>query len=551
MSILDEEERRLFMRTRTINFKNKSSVFWKYFSENTTDTRCMRNTANFYIRNTMTGIQKSPEKRTALETEVLHDVFTGIQKANSEARKRFLSKCELFIRTGGMKSAVQRSKLVQTVFPYPTKGKWFLSYETLDAIFKNTDHPVYRRMNSQVNQNAVRKTVKSWMGYFKSMKEYAACPEKFLGKPKLPGYIRTQQATAWWTKQTAKLSFQAGMAYLQFVNLKEVLCIGKESQYRGVNYVKTEVKHFHGQYRILITLDDHVKEPELPKNPKRILGIDPGVDNLLTVAGNFGKAPFIIRGGVVKSINQRFNKRRAELVASLTKGYDNSHSHKDSHALDALSRKREDTLRDIFYKCTWYLVRYAKVHRVDVIVIGYNPLQKQEISMGKQNNQTFVSIPFQKLRETIRMIAHREGIPVVMQDESYTSKASCLDQDPVPDYKQEEVPPEFSGKRIKRGLYQSAKSILINADVNGAANIIRKRYPDAFKGQCMSYLYRTTESVNIQDWYLPYRERRNSKRHTCSRISRVRHGCRSDRRIELMKTFGCTRKIWTPVKTAA
>lgn len=70
------------MRTRTINFKNKSSVFWKYFTENTTDTRCMRNTANFYIRNTMTGIRKSPEERTALETEVLHDVFTGIQKAN-------------------------------------------------------------------------------------------------------------------------------------------------------------------------------------------------------------------------------------------------------------------------------------------------------------------------------------------------------------------------------------------------------------------------------------------------------------------------------------
>lgn len=539
------------MRTRAINFKNKSSVFWKYFSENTTDTRCMRNTANFYIRNTMTGIQKSPEERTSLETEVLHDVFTGIQKANKEAEERFLSKWEPLFKTGGMKSAVQRSKLVQTMFLYPTKDKWFLNYETLDAIFKKTNHPVYRRMNSQVNQNAIRKTVKSWMGYFKSMKEYAACPEKFLGKPKLPGYIHTQQATAWWTKQTAKLSFKAGKAYLQFVNLKETLCVGKDSQYQGLKYVKTEIKPFHGQFRILITLDDHVKEPELPKNPKRILGIDPGVDNLLTVAGNFRKAPFIIRGGVVKSINQRFNKRRAELIASLTRGCDSSHSRKDSRALDALSRKREDTLRDIFYKCAWYLVRYAKVHRVEVIVIGYNPLQKQEISIGKQNNQSFVSIPFQKLWETIQMVAHRAGIPVVMQDESYTSKASCLDHDPVPDYKKGDVPPEFSGKRIERGLYRSAKGILINADVNGAANIIRKQYPDAFKGQRMSYLYRTTESVNIQDWYLPYRKRGNSKRHTCSQTSKVRHDYRSEQRIELMKTFEYTRKVWTPVKSAA
>lgn len=539
------------MKTRTINFKNKSSVFWKYFTENTTDTRCMRNTANFYIRNTMTGIRKSPEERTALETEVLHDVFTGIQKANREAEKRFLSKWERLVKTGGMKSAIRRSRLVQTVFSYPTKDKWFLNYETLDAIFKETSHPVYRRMNSQVNQNAIRKTVKSWIGYFKSMKEYAACPEKFLGKPKQPGYIRTQQATAWWTKQTARLTFQAGKAYLQFVNLKEMFCIGKESQYRGLKYIKTEIKPFHGQFRILITLNDHVKEPELPENPKRILGIDPGLDNLLTVAGNFGKAPFVIRGGVVKSINQRFNKRRAKLIASLTRGYDSSHSHKDSHALDALSRKREDALRDIFYKCAWYLVRYAKVHKVEVIVIGYNPLQKQEISIGKQNNQSFVSIPFQKLRETIRIIANREGIPVAMQDESYTSKASCLDQDPVPDYKKGEVPPEFSGKRTRRGLYRSANGILINADVNGAANIIRKRYPDAFEGQYMDYLYKTTESVNVQNWYFPYKERRNLRKHVCSKISMVRHGDRSERRAELMKAFGGTRKVWTPVKTAA
>lgn len=538
------------MRTRAINFKNKSSVFWKYFSENTTDTRCMRNTANFYIRNTMTGIQKSPENRTSLETEVLHDVFTGIQKANKEAEERFLSKWEPLIKTGGMKSAVQRSKLVQTIFPYPTKDNWFLSYGTLDAIFKKTDHPVYRRMNSQVNQNAIRKTVKSWTGYFKALKEYAACPGKFLGKPKLPGYIHTQQATAWWTKQTAKLSFKAGRAYLQFVNLKEPLYIGKESQYQGLKYVKTEIKPFHGQFRILITLDDHTKEPKLPENPKRILGIDPGVDNLLTIAGNFRKSPFIIRGGVVKSINQRFNKRRAELIASLTRGMDSAHSRKNSHALDALSRKREDTLRDIFYKCAWYLVRYAKIHRVEVIVIGYNPLQKQEISIGKHNNQSFVSIPFQKLRESIQMVAHRAGIPVIMRDESYTSKASCLDLDPVPDYKKGDVHPEFSGKRIGRGLYRSEKGILINADVNGAANIIRKQYPDAFKGQCMSYLYKTTESINIKDWYLPYRERRNLKRHTCSQLSKIRHSCRAEQRIELMKTFGGTRKVWSPAKKA-
>ena len=536
--------------------QNRMPKLASYFECQTHLAKNLRNSANFIIRNLRTGLKKDPVDRTSNENEVIETVRIGIEMANEKLQKdvdRLTKQLQSLPASDPARTKIQkRIENKQKNHPImPTSDHWMFTYETLDAVMKNTKNPDYYAMPSQANQQVLRKVLKDWKSHFELLASYRQNPGKFKAQPKQPGYIRTQQATAWWTKQTARFTFQAGKAYLQFVNLKEMFCIGKESQYRGLKYIKTEIKPFHGQFRILITLDDHMKEPKLPEDPKRVLGIDPGLDNLLTVAGNFGKAPFVIRGGVVKSINQRFNKRRAKLIASLTRGYDSSHSHKDSHALDALSRKREDALRDIFYKCAWYLVRYAKVHKVEVIVIGYNPLQKQEISIGKQNNQSFVSIPFQKLRETIRMVANREEIPVVIQDESYTSKASCLDQDPVPDYKKGEVPPEFSGKRTRRGLYRSANGILINADVNGAANIIRKRYPDAFKGQRMDYLYRTTETVNIQDWYLPYRERRNLRKHTCSKISRVRHGDRSERRAELMKAFGGTRKVWTPVKTAA
>ena len=207
------------MRTWTINYK-RNSVLREYFSRATTDTRCMRNTANFYIRNTMTGLRKSPEERTKAETEVLHDVFTGIQKANLHSEERYAKKMDQLRQTGGMKSAVACSKMKRTVFAYPTREQWFLSYGTLDAIFKATGNPVYCRMDGQENQNAIRKTEIAWVGFFHARKEYLAHPEKFQGKPKIPGYIRTTGSTAWWTIQTARLSFVHGKAYLRYVHCK-------------------------------------------------------------------------------------------------------------------------------------------------------------------------------------------------------------------------------------------------------------------------------------------------------------------------------------------
>ena len=285
------------MRTRTINFKQKQSVFWDYFLRNTTDTRCMRNTANFYIRNTMTGLKKDPADRTEHEKEVLRDVFHGIEMANIHAAERYHKKLASLARTGGMKSAVACSVLKQTVFTYPTKEKWFLNYGTLDAVFKETRHPVYTRMASQVNQNAIRKTVRAWEGYFKALREYNSHPEKYQAKPGIPGYIREQESTAWWTRQTAKLCIRNGKAFLQFVGMKEMFCIGSEDDFSGLAYVKTEISPYHGQFKVMVTFDDKAEAPAAPERPACILGIDTGLDNLLAVAGNFGCHPFIIKGG--------------------------------------------------------------------------------------------------------------------------------------------------------------------------------------------------------------------------------------------------------------
>ena len=536
------------MRTWKINIQpTKDAVLCDYFAENTTAAKCMYNVANFYIRNTMTGIRKSPEERTACETEVLHYVFTGIQKANLHARENYEKKLKKYQDMHTEKGDKLAADLKCKVFPYPTKEKWFLSYGVLDAIFKYTDHPTYRRMNSQVNQNAIKKTVKSWKSYFQLQKDYAVHPEKYKARPRIPaGYVKNLAMTAAYTNQTARFICKDGRAYLQFVNHRQPVLIGREFLYSDMTYVKTEVKPQYGGYSILLTFKEDIILPEVPKFPKRILGIDVGVDNFCAVANNFGDAPFLIKGGAVKSMNQNFNKERARLLSEVTKGSDSTHSKKETKRLHTLSRKRETRLRDFFYKTAWYLVRYAKQQQAEVIVAGHNEDQKQNICIGRQNNQNFVSIPFCRFLDILRYTAAKAGIPVVLREESYTSRASLLDLDVIPAYKKGDTTKHtFSGKRVRRGLYKTDRGLFINADINGAGNILRKEYPYAYDGQELSYLYETTKVVSYTDIYIGAKslcnERYNGKNHQSGMGSRANHQYRKERRHHYRSLWGKSR----------
>ena len=545
------------MRTWKIMIRpDKDAVLCRYFEENTTAAKCMYNVANFFIRNTMTGMRKSPEERTSHETEVLHYVFTGIQKANAHAYEVYCKKREDCKKTGGMAGAVRVSRLKCKVFPYPTREEWFLSYTVLDAIFKYTDHPTYRRMNSQVNQNAIKKTVKSWKSYFQLRKDYAIHPEKYKARPRIPGYVKNPAMTAAYTNQTAKFIRKDGRAYLRFVNHKPPVLIGKESLYSGMTYVKTEVKPQYGGYSILLTFKEDIVLPEVPKSPKRILGIDVGVDNFCAVANNFGDTPFLIKGGAIKSMNQNFNKERARLLSEVTKGSDSTHSVKKTKQLHTLSRRRETRLRDFFYKTAWYLVRYAKRQQAEVIVAGHNEDQKQNICIGRQNNQNFVSIPFCRFLDILRYTAAKAGIPVVLREESYTSKASLLDLDVIPTYKKGDTTNyTFSGKRVRRGLYKTDRGLFINADINGAGNILRKEYPYAYDGQNMKYLCETTEVVSYTDIYAGAtslcKKKYNQKKHTPGMGSCVNHRYKKETRMKYRILWGKSKYRYIPQTKSA
>lgn len=273
-----------------------------------------------------------------------------------------------------------------------------------------------------------------------------------------------------------------------------------------MKYLKTEVCPEYGEYVIHVTFQDKsIGKVKAPKKPKRLIGIDVGLDNLAAVANNFGAVPFLIKGGPVKSINQWYNKRKAELTSAATRGKKTTHA-VSTNATNALSRKRNDFIRDAFYKYAYRIVRFAMENNVDAIIVGNNEDIKQEINIGRQNNQAFVSIPFYKFRQILTVVATKAGIPVVVVEESYTSKASVVDRDKIPVYGKEPKKFSFSGTRFQRGLYRTRDGHVLNADINGAANIIRKAYPHAFDDvKDFSYLWKTTEvlSPRVEQPYLP------------------------------------------------
>lgn len=218
----------------------------------------------------------------------------------------------------------------------------------------------------------------------------------------------------------------------------------------------------------------YVVDPE-PKDldSNRVMGIDPGLNNLATCVSNVG-TPFIIDGRKLKSVNRLWNKRKAKLMSIGSKqGLEN---YSRTEQIERLTEKRNRRVNDYIKKAARIIVDYCVENRIGTLVVGHNPGQKRNINLGRKNNQNFVQIPLGKLRSQLECLCDRYGIEYVDVEESYTSKCNFLGGDFLPEYKQGRKYDEsrFTGKRKKRGLYVTDDGQEINADVNGAFNIIRK-----------------------------------------------------------------------------
>ncbi|DAZ85540.1 TPA_asm: transposase [Altiarchaeum virus] len=339
-------------------------------------------------------------------------------------------------------------------------GKW-ISYSNLYHLLKTSEN--FKILPHNTAQQILILVEKAWKSFFKAMKEYKKHPEKFVGKPSIPGYkLKDGEFVLPFSTQQIKIKNRN-------VQLPKKINIEVKTRLSDDTVIGTSTIIPKGIGFILNVVYKKMIKPPITIT-SNILGIDIGLNNIVTIVDNIGSVPIIVKGGVVKSINQFFNKRKAELQSL----YDLSNIKGTPKKLSRLLIKRDLKINDFFHKTSRKIVEICKTNNIGTIVIGHNEGWKQNCKMGKRNNQNFVSVPFDKLIKMIKYKGEEEGINTMLVNESHTSKCSFLDGEGI---KHQD---SYAGKRTSRGMFVSRAGIKINADVNAAYNIIKKAIPNAY-----------------------------------------------------------------------
>ncbi len=239
-------------------------------------------------------------------------------------------------------------------------------------------------------------------------------------------------------------------------------------QDKNIKEVRIHPKYQARWFEIEYIYEDEKIETSVDSD--KAIAIDLGVDNLAACIDTEGHQ-FLIDGKRLKSINQWYNKRNAQLQSLKDKQGIKSFTHRQAR----LYQWRNNCVRDYLNKSARLIINHCLKHEIGKLIVGYNPGIKQKISIGRSNNQNFVQIPFWQLRRKLEALCSRYGIEYLEQEESYSSKASFYDQDEIPVYNADNPSKhKFSGRRVKRGLYRTKDKHLVSADINGSANILVK-----------------------------------------------------------------------------
>jgi len=345
-----------------------------------------------------------------------------------------------------------------------------ITYNDLDFILKS--QPDYVALPPQTSQQILRLLIKNWKAYRKALKKFYINPRKFTGKPRPPKYKpKDGQSIAIFTNQNTRLKNGNEIHFPKKVNLPPI---------------RTRIPHYN-QIRILpqgygymMEIIYERDETDLLLNLNNYIGIDLGVNNLAAIVNNIGLPPILIKGSIVKSMNQFYNKRNAFLQSVK----DQQEYDFQTKKQDRILRKRNHQIHNFFHHVSKYIIDYCIKHDIGNIVIGYNEGWKQKIDIGKTNNQNFVQLPFRKLVKQIEYKAELIGINVIRHEESYTSKCSFLDGEKVGKHT------KYSGKRIRKitinkkkvkcNLFKRGNGRIVNGDINGALNILTKAVPNVF-----------------------------------------------------------------------
>lgn len=412
-----------------------------------------------------------------------------------------------------LRALCRLSKNLYNVGLYTVRQYWFaerkhLQYESNYHQCKGNEN--YKLLNTDIAQQTLKvvdRTFKSFYGLINAVKTGS-----YQQKVKLPcylpkdGYFLLIIPCGWSArkdKQTGE-RFKVPRLAIKDGKFRIPMSNSFKAEYgevwipfpKRICYESLKEIRIHPCYNARFFQVEFIEEVETTpaqSNPDKALAIDLGIDNFATCVTTAG-ASFILDGKPIKSFNQWFNKRNAKLQSIKDKQGIKGYTLQQAR----LTLKRNNQIRDYLNKAVRYIADYCIEHGIGHIIVGYNPGIKQGINIGKVNNQKFVQIPYHSFRLKLQAICQRYGWTYQEQEESYTSQASAIDGDEIPVYNADNpVAYEFSGKRIKRGLYRSKNGHLINADANGSWNIGRKSNHKGFQAGVISGSLTAPRRINL------------------------------------------------------
>lgn len=329
-------------------------------------------------------------------------------------------------------------------------GKFLTSF-SLDGILRKNQDIDYNALPQKVSQQTLKMVEQNFKSFFGLLKLKAK--GKYDEKVRLPKYLNKDGyfVTTYTNQAISKKALKEGFIQFSKTNIRI------KTDVKDVQQVRIVPKGNHIVVEVLYV----VKEKDLKDDNGRYCSIDLGVGNLATIGSNVLK-PIIINGKPLKSVNQYYNKQLAKLKSEL------KNENKTSRRIKSLTEKRNNKVNDYLHKASRLIVNYLVSNNISTLVIGKNKEWKQNANIGKRNNQNFIQIPHTRFIDLITYKCKLEGITVIVKEENYTSKCSFMDNEPIKKHS------NYLGKRIKRGLFQTKEKRLINADVNGSLNILRK-----------------------------------------------------------------------------
>jgi putative transposase len=352
------------------------------------------------------------------------------------------------------------------------EGK-YLPYAEIFHRIKHMD--CYTALPAKVANSILILLHKNWMAFFEALEAYKADPSRFTGRPRLPKYkdkVKGRNILIYDTQALGKRLFKkTGKLVASGLPIAIETCVTEWQQVAQVRIVP----RLDG-YMVEVVYEQQEEQAAVDK--KLVAALDPGVNVLAAITSNKpGFVPRLVSGKPIKSLNQQYNKQRAHLQSQL------SHEKRFTcRSLDQLTTKRNRRVDSYLHTASRRIIDLLVSEGIGILVIGKNPLWKQETSMGKRNNQQFVQIPHARFIDQLVYKAQLVGIAVNLQEESYTSKASFLDNDPLPTYQADRSEkPVFKGSRIARSWYRASDGTIIHADINGSYNILRKSSSDPWQ----------------------------------------------------------------------